>query len=426
MSINSIPDGWRLMSVADFTAEHKQGFYTKDTYGSEGVLLARITDLGNPRVNFETMPRLPVSDKDYEAFKVLKGDFLFARSGAIGRYGIVDIDPPKTVFASYLIRFRFSDEVDSYFIGQVYESALTQSQIKAISQGNANININAENIKKLKMLIPPLPEQKRVTGTLSLVDKKIDLIEQKVSETQQLKKGLMQKLFTEGVGEVDEVGKWQSHTKFKSFPFGKVPYSWGVYRIDDLTAQTISYGIVQTGEQLETGVPCIRVVDLARKQLDPDQMIKTSKKIHNANKKTVLETNDVVLALRGDIGKVVSITNNLSGANLTRGLALIRAGGKITPNYLLWVIRSGFAKKQLLKKVNGSALKEIPLKGLRDVLIPLPPHEEQQKIAEILTKVDEKIDLLNQQKAEAQQLKKGLMQKLLTGEWRVPLDDQAA
>ena len=54
-------------------------------------------------------------------------------------------------------------------------------------------------------------------------------------------------------------------------------------------------------------------------------------------------------------------------------------------------------------------------------MISIPPLSEQQKIAEILSTVDQKLDLLSQQKAETQQLKKGLMQKLLTGEWRVPL-----
>ncbi|MFP9135490.1 restriction endonuclease subunit S, partial [Shewanella algae] len=234
MLTTSVPKGWEIMSIGDFTLEHKQGYYTKQQYENEGVLLARITDLGNPKVNFCSMPKLQVSEKDYQAFKVSKGDFLFARSGAIGRYGIISHEPPKTIFASYLIRFRFSEQINSYYVGQVYESELTQAQIKAISQGNANININAENIKKLKILVPPIREQQKIAEILSTVDKKVDLIDQKIAETEKLKTGLMQKLFSEGVGVQDDNGNWNPHTEFKNSNFGSIPSTWEVKNLKQI------------------------------------------------------------------------------------------------------------------------------------------------------------------------------------------------
>ena len=59
---------------------------------------------------------------------------------------------------------------------------------------------------------------------------------------------------------------------------------------------------------------------------------------------------------------------------------------------------------------------------IRNLVIKIPPIFEQQKIAEILTTADKKIELLNEKKKEAERLKKGLMQALLTGQVRVKID----
>ena len=114
--IGKIPESWEVVSIEDITDTHKQGYYTKDEYTGKGTYLIRITDLCNPKIDYSNMPKLPISDNDYKSFKVSKGDFIFARSGAIGRYGIVYEDY-KAVFASYLIRFIFQQDkvINEYF-----------------------------------------------------------------------------------------------------------------------------------------------------------------------------------------------------------------------------------------------------------------------------------------------------------------------
>jgi len=206
--IGKIPYEWELVRVSDLTREHKQGYYTKDKYVEDGVYLIRITDLKNPKVDFSVMPKLDMDENIYEQFKVDKGDFLFARSGAsIGRYGIVMEGDPKAVFASYLIRFKFDNQyVNNRYFGYFYESDACWKQIKSIIQGSSNPNINANNIKNLKIALPSLSEQKRIADILSSVDEKIYINMSMLQEFQTLKSGLMQSLFTGKVRvKVDEV-----------------------------------------------------------------------------------------------------------------------------------------------------------------------------------------------------------------------------
>ena len=152
------PKEWIIGKVGDFTLEHKQGFYTTDSYVEKGnVKLLRISDLLNPLINFDNAPQLSVTEREYEQFKVNVGDFLIARSGAIGRYGICYQDK-RVIFASYLIRFKFdqSKMLNEYF-GALYESPYIIYQLGTITQGSSNKNINAENIKSLEVILPPSP-----------------------------------------------------------------------------------------------------------------------------------------------------------------------------------------------------------------------------------------------------------------------------
>jgi len=193
--VGRIPKGWRVQNVGMFTEEHKQGYYTKEKYRDSGKYLIRITDLHNPDIEYINMPKLPLTNKDFIAYKVEKGDFLFARSGAIGRYGIVT-ESVDAVFASYLIRFRFSNEMSTRFIGYVYESDLCQKQLSYITQGSSNININAENIKSLLMPVPPTDEQKEIASKLDSIDNFIKNTIRKLEHVKSLKKALMQDLLT--------------------------------------------------------------------------------------------------------------------------------------------------------------------------------------------------------------------------------------
>ena len=142
------------------------------------------------------MPLLQITQKDFEQYKISNGDFLFARSGAIGRYGIVE-DGTEAVFGSYIIRFKFDkNKILNRFFGYLYETSIIWKQLQAITQGSSNININANNIKALKIPLPKLEEQQAIATILSDMDAEIAALEQKRDKTRALKQGMMQELLT--------------------------------------------------------------------------------------------------------------------------------------------------------------------------------------------------------------------------------------
>lgn len=194
--IGLIPEDWIVAEVREVVRSHRQGYYTTTPYSNDGVRLVRITDLMNPRLDYTTMPMLRITQNDRDLYSIRRGDFLFARSGAIGRYGIVyhDID---AIFGSYIIRFTFdSTRLVNEFFGYLYQMRTVWRQLLAITQGSSNININASNIKSIKIPLPSANEQTAIAEVLTDMDEEIAGLAQRRQKTRALKQAMMRELLT--------------------------------------------------------------------------------------------------------------------------------------------------------------------------------------------------------------------------------------
>lgn len=194
---------------------------------------------------------------------------------------------------------------------------------------------------------------------------------------------------------------------------------WTRCTLAAISRKPISYGVVQTGDPIVGGVPCVRVLDLTGRELDPSRMITTSQEIHKAYARTILERDEILFALRGDIGTVRMVPPELVGANITRGVARISPKQEeCSPQYVLQYLCSPVAQRDLKLRTNGSALQEIPIEQLRKLPIVLPPRDEQEKIAAVLRCWDQAAETSYDLIAAKVRFKQGLMQQLLVGKRR--------
>lgn len=149
-------------------------------------------------------------------------------------------------------------------------------------------------------------------------------------------------------------------------------------------------------------------------------MITTSQKISDGYKRTLLKKGDLVMALRGKIGQIAKIGDELVGANLTRGVALIALKDNYCSDFILQQISSDRTIKVFERSLNGSALQELSIGVVRKIPIILPKSlTEQQSIASILKSCDEVIGTTEKLIAQKELRKKWLMQQLLTGKKRL-------
>ncbi len=192
--LGEIPAHWEVRKIRRLTLQHKQGYYTTDEYVENGIKLIRITDIQKDgKIDFSDMPCVKISENDKKIFRIKRGDFLFARTGGVGIFGLIENDE-DAVFASYLIRFRFSKDVDFDFLKFSFLSDYFITSLKNNIHGGVNQNVHAENLKEQYITLPSKNEQQQIVSHIETKTAKIDQAIEKAEKEITLVKEYLQSL----------------------------------------------------------------------------------------------------------------------------------------------------------------------------------------------------------------------------------------
>jgi len=184
---------------------------------------------------------------------------------------------------------------------------------------------------------------------------------------------------------------------------------------------TLSYGIVQPGDEFPDGLPIIRPTDLTAKFIDLVGLKLIDPKLADSYKRTTLIGDELLLCVRGNTGVISIATEQLKGANVTRGIVPIR----FNPEFLktafgYYQFISDFIMKQIKGKTYGAALMQINIGELRKISMLIPPLSEQQTIVQkldFLSAETKRLEAIYQQKIDnLEELKKSILQKAFNGE----------
>jgi len=266
--------------------------------------------------------------------------------------------------------------------------------------------------QNLEIAVPPIEEQKKIAEILTCVDEDIEKTDEMIKKTQKLKKGLMQDLLTKGIG----------HTEFKKTDLGEIPEEWTLIELGKLC--DVRDGTHDSPKYISEGVPLITSKNLTNGKLDFSSAKLISREDYsNIEKRSSVDDGDIMFGMIGTIGNPVLIKKDREFA--IKNVALIKFYGKdksqISNYFLIQYLKSSLTNAQFSQELSGSTQKFISLNTIRKMFITVPDQREQKKIAEILSAVDDKIDIYKQIKRKLTELKKGLMQDLLSGEIRVKI-----
>lgn len=403
--MSNLPKCWELKTLGelvsiltDYTANGSFASLKENvTYFNEPnfAALVRTTDLKKK----EFKPERFTDKRGYEFLKksaLYGGEILMANVGSIGEVYIVpEVDFPMTLAPNmYLI--KYNDNLINTYAYYFMNSSIFINQLLSKIASTTLQAVNKANFKSIKIPLPPLEEQKKIADILSTVDKKIAFVEENINATEELKKGLMQKLLTEGIG----------HTEFKDSELGRIPKSWEVLKLSEIckidmgqSPKSESYNENNIGLPLIQGNADIR----NRKTLPRTYTSDITKKC---------KIGDIIMTVRAPVGAIAKSYHN---ACIGRGVC------SITPkenNDFLYHFLVGYEDKWD-KLSQGSTFTAVNGNDIKNIKLSYPPLEEQKEIAEILSTVDNKLENLKEKKQSFEELKKGLMQKLLTGEVRV-------
>ncbi|MFB6471268.1 restriction endonuclease subunit S [Paenibacillus glucanolyticus] len=273
------------------------------------------------------------------------------------------------------------------------------SLIEAMGSGSTVKGIRLEQLKHLLLPLPPLKEQQKIAEILSTVDEQIENTEQLIQKTKELKKGLMQQLLTKGIG----------HTEFKQTELGEIPVEWEASKLGE--SCEIIMGQSPKGDSYNTngqGVPLLNgPTEFGEKHPTAIQWTTSPTKL--------CENGDILFCVRGSSIGRMNISDGIYC--IGRGLAAIRQSSSTITSFIGYLIE--YQIEKVLRNSAGSTFPNITKDELYEVPVFIPPLTEQQKIAGVLSTVDDQIEVYEEEKEKQLDLKKGLMQQLLTGKIRV-------
>jgi type I restriction enzyme S subunit len=257
--------------------------------------------------------------------------------------------------------------------------------LASFAAGAAIPHIYFRDYGKCEVSVPPLDEQQRIVAELDLLTEVID------KQNAQLKEldTLAQSIFYDMFGDPIENEK-----------------GWDIRpleRVVDATC-TLSYGIVQTGDDVEDGVPVVRPIDMYSTYVTSLGLKKTTKEISDSYKRTILKGSELLLCIRGATGIVAMASIDLKGCNVGRNIVPISFSSCVIRDFAYYVFKTKSMFQEIQNKTHGIALQGINVKDVRLLPIILPPLALQQEFADKIQSIEKQKAAVNQSIAETQKL----------------------
>ena len=203
---------------------------------------------------------------------------------------------------------------------------------------------------------------------------------------------------------------------YKKTLAGEIPEDWWYEELNKLVDK-ITDGTHKTPTYTESGIPFLRVTDIQKSEIDWSNVKYISQQEHlELIKRCNPEIGDILYSKNGTIGipKIIDWDNEYS---IFVSLCLIKMKKQksyISNKYLEQFLKSDSCMRQIRLRAKQGTVTNLHLEEIRELIIPIPTIKEQEKIASILSTVDEQIDNVDALIEKNKELKKGLMQTLLT------------
>lgn len=326
-------------------------------------------------------------------------------TGTLGRVAQLRIQPkePTTVDTHVTIVRPSSGKFFTEFFG--YMLIKIEDEISRSGEGTSGQTELARSTlaKKLSVSYPTsLPEQRRIVAILDEAFAGLEAMrvnaEKNLQNARDLFESYHQSVLTHRAG-------WKQKT------------------FEEVAAAdcSLSYGIVQPGNDVSGGLPIVRPTDLTVKEIRLDGLKRIDPKLAEAYTRTTLKGGELLLCVRGSTGVVSIAAPELEGANVTRGIVPIRFDArKVRSDFGYYLLSSRDVQSQIREKTYGTALMQINIRDLRNITLSFPPLREQQAIAgdlDGLSSETQNLESLYRQKLAAiAELKQSILQKAFSGE----------
>ncbi|MEY0234798.1 restriction endonuclease subunit S [Providencia manganoxydans] len=408
-----VPNGWNRIALEKI-AEVRSGV-AKGKKGLKAPIelpYLRVANVQDGHVDLTEVKTIEIEQDKLERYSLKYGDVLMNEGGDYDKLGRGDvwlgqIEPCLHQNHVFAVRPN-QDIVDSFFLAALAASNYGKTYFLSCAKRSTNLaSINSTQIKEFPVLVPPLPEQKKIAKILSTWDKAISTTEKLIATSQQQKKALMQQLLTGKKRLLDKNG----------VRFGG---EWKKVRLGNM-ADMNSGGTPKSNieEYYGGNIPWVSIADMTKqgKWISSTEKNLTELGLENSSAR-IYPKNSVLYAMYASIGECSIAQVPLSSSQAILG---IRPKSELNFEFLYFFLTS--LKEKIKLQGQQGTQSNLNAGMVKDFVLYLPDMEEQQKIVAVLAAADQEITTLQQQMDQLKQEKKALMQQLLTGKRRVKVDE---
>ena len=440
-----IPESWEWVRWGTLSESIQYG-YNAPAQENGRIKMVRISDIQDNSVMWETVPYCDIKEGEIDAYLLKPNDILFARTGGtVGKSYLVQEVPEEAIYAGYLIRTRYSNQLCPQYLKYFMESELYWSQLREGTIATAQPNCNGKTLGNMLVPIPPSHEQIRIVEKLNAV--MAHVIEYGTIDSrskhlnnifpERLKKSILQeaiqgklvpqdpndepaavlleriraekqKLIAEGKIKKDKhesviFRRDNSHYEKldgiercidDEIPFD-IPNNWVWTRLRSI-ASVLGGKRIPAGRHLtteNTGYVYIRVSDMKNGWVSTENLQYVPEDIFPSISKYIINAEDIFITVAGTIGRVGKIPPEIDGANLTENADRL-VFSILDQDWLILELQSSLVQAQIIEATTKVGQPKLAIARIENLLIALPPLTEQRRIVEKQRELFNKITLI--------------------------------
>lgn len=207
-----IPEMWEKVTIGDITKESLYGpRFSANQYANIGnVKTIRGMDIDQSgKILYEQAPLAILDEKLITNHQLQDNDLVVVTTADCGLSAIFKKQDIPFIPSAYTVRYRLNEKIYPEYLKYLMLSPIVQTQIKSYIRKGTVANLPGSDVLKVEILLPPLPEQRKIAEILSTWDEAINLIAQLIAAKQRRKQALMQRLLTGQVRFPEFGGKWR-------------------------------------------------------------------------------------------------------------------------------------------------------------------------------------------------------------------------
>lgn len=296
-----------------------------------------------------------------------------------------------------ILVIRAHEDTDPHYLSHLLRSRDVLDFAVATAFGTKMPRTSWSLLASRDVFKPPMKEQRRIADILDTLDDQI-----------RVTRGLLSKVKLEAEGLLSDFiltiieGRRESLVK--------------------LCSADICYGIVQSGGYVANGVPVLAIRDLGGDF--ETGLNRTSRSIDAQYRRSRVASGDVLLSIKGTIGRVGIVPGHYTG-NISRELARLRFSDRMRPDFARLYFMSREAQRRLDLSVVGTTRAEVSIHVLKQLSLPVPDLRDQERLVDAVGNVEHRMRTEQRSLDKLLDMRRGLADDLLTGRIRVPQDGAA-